>query len=124
MKQNFLKREEICLKSFEASPVLLVRFSPYLSSSREPEVFEYNNPGILSLTPSEKRNDGYYDLRTGEKVVKDDCTQEWPILTGAVFRYPDKKQFLVSRSFTAKREFLFLEIEEFNPETMVYHEVR
>lgn len=109
----------------DAKFVNLVEVAPHTSMALTPKILEYDNPNIIGFTPCEKKGNKFYDLRTGEQVKKIDDMQEWPILTGAAFHYPDGKIFLVTRRF-ADQNLIFMEISsgQFNPVTMMKRNIK
>ncbi len=103
--------------------VVLVKVPSHLEYNKRPHILAYDDANILHITPCKKTDNGsLYDLRTGKKVMKDENTLEWGVLTGTVFQYPDGKKFLVSRRYV-DRQLLVLETDEVRP-TMILRKVK
>lgn len=103
--------------------VVLIQVSEHLPFNQRPHILDYENEHILHIFPCFKTVDGAYaDLRTGKKMKKTENMEEWNVLTGTVFQYPDNKKFLISRRY-ADRQLLVLETDEVRS-TMILRKVK
>ena len=103
--------------------VTLVTIPRYLPVIMWPQYGDYKNPYVRKTIPCEKRNGKYFDLRSGQPVVKTDTMLEWNNLSGSYFRYPDGHELLVSRRIADKQLLLMAVHSEFNPTTMFLRQV-
>ena len=92
--------------------VTLVRIPKFLPDIMQPQIGEYESPYILSLTPCEKVDNKYFNLRSGAEVKKEENMLEWSNLSGTVFRYGNPKNYaeeclLTSRRFENNKLILF-----------------
>ena len=102
--------------------VSLIQVSEHLPFNRRPHILDYENENIVHIFPCFKKGDKYTDLRTGEQIQKTDNMEEWDVLTGTVFQYPDGEKLLVSRRF-ADRKILILKTNEVRS-TMILRKVK
>lgn len=84
--------------------VTLVAIPRFLPVIVWPSLGEYDHPKILETIPCEKRGDRYFNLKSGQEVVKTDDMLEWKNLSGSVFRYKSDHGYsdeylLISRRF-------------------------
>ncbi len=79
--------------------VTLVTIPEFLPTLQVPHIGEYDSPFIMKLTPCEKRNGQYYDLRKGVEVKKSENMLEWLNLSGTVFSYEDGLLLLITKRF-------------------------
>lgn len=104
--------------------VTLVTVPSLLSFLSRPQHGDYDNPYILRTRPCAKKDGKFYDLRTGEQVIKTDEMLEWNNLTGSLFRYPDGYELLLSRQYTKEKAILVLEPEnDYNPNSVIIRPV-
>ena len=90
----------------------MVRIPKFLPDIMQPQIGEYESPYILSLTPCEKVDNKYFNLRSGAEVKKEENMLEWSNLSGTVFRYGNPKNYaeeclLTSRRFENNKLILF-----------------
>ena len=99
-------------KVLRGEVVTLVTIPKYLPDTMIPHIGEYGNPYIVSLTPCEKVDNKYFNLRSGAEVKKEENMLEWLNLSGTVFRYGNPKNYaeeclLTSRRFENNKLILF-----------------
>lgn len=103
--------------------VALIQVPNYLPYNRRPYLLEYEDENIKRIIPCIKVGEEYFDLRTEEKVERDENMEEWTVFTGTVFQYPDGKRFLVSRRYADQALMILEMMEDIHP-TMVLRKTK
>lgn len=110
-------------KIIHGEVVTLVTIPKFMPVIMWPGIGEYDNPYILRVQPCIKAKEKYFDLATGNPVVRKENMKEWKNLTGTVFCYPDNECLLISRMYEGNKLMLFsISPDEITP-TMIKREV-
>ena len=109
-------------KILNGEVVTLVTIPKFMPVIMRPGIGEYDYPHILKLQPCIKAKEKYFDLVTGNPVVRKDNMLEWKNLSGTVFCYPNEENLLISKSFDRKLLLLSVSPDEITP-TMIKRQV-
>ena len=83
--------------------VTLVTIPRFLPVIMRPGIGEYDSPYVIETMPCEKKNDRYFNLKSGQEVNKSSNMLEWLNLPGTVFRYKDDRGFCCENLLISRR---------------------